>query len=78
MSTWTKEWPSEPNTWWWLYARVWGNKEPTLYPVQVWEIANGKRAHIASGNLLFRNELEGPALWAPMTMPDLPAQGGAS
>lgn len=30
--TWTTAWPEEVG-WFWLYARVWGDKEPMLYPV---------------------------------------------
>jgi hypothetical protein len=68
---WTETWPEESGSWWWLYARVWGDKKPTLYPVQVRRIANGV-AYIASGHFLFKSEVEGPAFWTRIVMPPLP------
>lgn len=79
LTTWSEEWPNEPNTWWWLYARFWGfENQPKLRPVMVMRMADGINYLMDGtlGELLGADDLaediEGKALWTPMTMPRLP------
>jgi len=75
---WQTEWPEGvpgERNWWWLFARVWGDAEPTLYPVMVRAIADGRMAWISSGQFVYPSDVEGVAYWQPMTLPELPEQG---
>ena len=67
---WIKIFPEEEGLYW-LYARVWSDEKPKLYPAEVLKISNGF-LYTCKGQFLFEDDIEGDFYFRKMELPELP------
>lgn len=72
MTKWTKEWPTEPDRYWFWGQPYWSARgyPPQLCSVKVYDDGDGNLYYLADGSYIHRGEAEG--VWCPAVVPAPP------
>jgi len=74
---WTPDWPTEAGMYW-LWGRVWGDKEPRLYHTEVNVNNSGHPIYVCKGHFLFKGDAKGEVRWLKINPPKTPALSAES